>query len=164
MISDIIMNVFLRFSPCRYPGNFLTNCYGLLHDVFYLPFCLFYVIFIVCLVVLIRSYDMKSEVSTAEAAKILGVHIRTVKSWIDKGLLPARRIGPRGHWRIPTSALTPEGESVPAAKVELTPLEEIRRARLDAQNSVLAQDSQKALAALDRIQVALARLEAQNDG
>jgi excisionase family DNA binding protein len=34
-------------------------------------------------------------VSTAEAAKLLGVHIATIRRWIDSGELPAHRVGER---------------------------------------------------------------------
>ncbi len=47
----------------------------------------------------------KVTLSTAQAAKILSVHPSTVIRYIETGELPARRIGSRGHWRIPRQAI-----------------------------------------------------------
>lgn len=33
--------------------------------------------------------------TAADVARMLGVQTRTVYSWVDRGLLPARRVGPR---------------------------------------------------------------------
>ncbi len=47
----------------------------------------------------------KQTLSTTQAAKILSVTPVTILRYIGTGELPARRIGPRGHWRIPRQAV-----------------------------------------------------------
>ena len=39
--------------------------------------------------------------TTTEAAKMLKVNARTIRRWIDKGYIQAKKIG--GRWRIPAS-------------------------------------------------------------
>ncbi|MEJ7791841.1 MAG: helix-turn-helix domain-containing protein [Gaiellaceae bacterium] len=55
--------------------------------------------------------ERQEHVRVADAAVLLRAHPVTVRGWIREGLLPARRVGPRGHWRIPVSALKSEEES-----------------------------------------------------
>jgi excisionase family DNA binding protein len=38
--------------------------------------------------------------SSAEAARMLGVHPNTVRGWADKGILKSYRVGPRGDRRF----------------------------------------------------------------
>jgi len=38
--------------------------------------------------------------TTAEAAKLLNVHINTVRRWSNKGIIATYRIGPRGDRRL----------------------------------------------------------------
>lgn len=35
------------------------------------------------------------DLSPAEAAEYMGVHDATIRRWIQKGILPAERVGPR---------------------------------------------------------------------
>lgn len=35
-----------------------------------------------------------------DVARLFGVTAFTVRHWLKKGLLPGRRVGDRGHWRI----------------------------------------------------------------
>jgi excisionase family DNA binding protein len=44
--------------------------------------------------------------TTRQAARILGLHVRTVWRMCEQGDLPAVRIGERGHWRLPTNWAT----------------------------------------------------------
>lgn len=43
--------------------------------------------------------------TTGEAARLLGVHISTVKKWCNLGRIDAYRTSPIGHWRITKSTL-----------------------------------------------------------
>lgn len=38
--------------------------------------------------------------TTGEAAKLLGVHKKTVQHWCNQGSITAYRTSPIGHWRI----------------------------------------------------------------
>ena len=42
----------------------------------------------------------KIMLTTSELARLLNVHINTVRRWSDKGILKAYRIGPRGDRRF----------------------------------------------------------------
>ena len=43
--------------------------------------------------------------SVTEIAKLLDVHVTTVRVWIQQGLLPASRKGEKGHYRVAESDL-----------------------------------------------------------
>jgi excisionase family DNA binding protein len=47
---------------------------------------------------------MKQYLTSGEAARICGVHINTIKSWVRKGKIEAI-MSPGGRWRIQTSSL-----------------------------------------------------------
>ncbi len=87
-------------------------------------------------------------VSTTEAARLLGVHIATIRRWIDAGKLPAQRIGER---RIVikqsdlTRLITPARE--PQEKGEAVS----RSERLEIPK-LTAQEKRRALVALERAQ------------
>jgi len=38
-------------------------------------------------------------ITSGEAAKVLGVHINTIRRWTETGSLPCYRVGPKG-WRM----------------------------------------------------------------
>lgn len=40
------------------------------------------------------------EVSSREAGDIIGVNSETIRRYVDRGILPARRVGLRGNLRI----------------------------------------------------------------
>lgn len=46
--------------------------------------------------------SMKGTVSVAVAARYMGVHENTIRKWIKLSLLPAKRVGARGRFRIQT--------------------------------------------------------------
>lgn len=47
------------------------------------------------------SYSATSAVLTSrQVARILNLHINTVRRWSNQGILPAHRIGPRGDRRF----------------------------------------------------------------
>ena len=43
---------------------------------------------------------MHDTVGVAVAAQLMGVHANTIRHWIKSDLLPAKRIGARGRFRI----------------------------------------------------------------
>jgi len=45
-------------------------------------------------------------VSSGVAAEQLGISTQTLRRWVDEGLIPAARIGPRGLLRIRQSDVT----------------------------------------------------------
>jgi excisionase family DNA binding protein len=49
---------------------------------------------------MLSNIEMKSTLTTAEAARLLHVHTNTLRRWNDRGLIPANRIGPRGDRRF----------------------------------------------------------------
>ena len=44
--------------------------------------------------------DAKIMLTTAEASKLLGIHVNTVRRWSEKGILRAYRISSRGDRRF----------------------------------------------------------------
>jgi len=54
--------------------------------------------------------ENEGHVRVADAARLLRAHPVTVRAWIRAGLLPAAKVGSRGHWRIPRSALLDLGD------------------------------------------------------
>lgn len=72
-------------------------------------------------------------VGLAEAARLLGVHPATVRSWADRGLLPSQRTA-GGHRRFRRSDLEQwmEGQHVaPASEAQLLIQSAVGRARLE---------------------------------
>ncbi|MBX3064900.1 MAG: helix-turn-helix domain-containing protein [Anaerolineae bacterium] len=72
-------------------------------------------------------------VGLAEAARILGVHPATVRSWADRGLLPSQRT-PGGHRRFRRSDLEGwiEGQNAaPANEAQLLVQSAVGRARIE---------------------------------
>lgn len=66
-----------------------------------------------------------AELSTAEVALLVGVTSETVRKWCEAGRFKARRVGPRGVWRIDSS-------SVPMAEVvDLTESADVRGQLID---------------------------------
>jgi excisionase family DNA binding protein len=71
----------------------------------------------------------QSYLTASELARLLNVHINTVRRWSDRGLLKANRIGPRGDRRFSRESIahflaqtestngTVEKEKVPAEPV-----------------------------------------------
>lgn len=49
----------------------------------------------------------RDHVTTGTAARFFGVSEQTVRNWIDRGWLPARRLHPLGRRQIPVEALRP---------------------------------------------------------
>jgi excisionase family DNA binding protein len=47
---------------------------------------------------------MTDHIRVGEAALRLGVHVNTIKKWVDAGILPAWRL-PGGERRIPAGAV-----------------------------------------------------------
>ncbi len=54
--------------------------------------------------------------TTSQVAQRLACSPSQVRAWVRTGQLPAVRVGDRGHWRIPASALDglTDGRRVPA--------------------------------------------------
>jgi excisionase family DNA binding protein len=44
--------------------------------------------------------DDKSWLTTADAARYLGVHVETLRNWARKGVIPAAKLGNRGGFRF----------------------------------------------------------------
>ena len=44
--------------------------------------------------------DIKTMLTTNEVARLLNVHINTVRRWSNNGALPGYRVGPRGDRRF----------------------------------------------------------------
>ena len=68
---------------------------------------------------------MTEELAPSEAARRLGTSTRSVQRWIERGILPARRVG--GRWRVASDALDVFGRSnaVEAAASERGDVREI---------------------------------------
>jgi len=47
-----------------------------------------------------RSNGSNGLLTARQAARLLNVHVNTVRRWSDRGLLKAYRIGPRGDRRF----------------------------------------------------------------
>ncbi len=47
-----------------------------------------------------QIYRTRYYLTASELARLLNVHINTVRRWSDRGLLKANRIGPRGDRRF----------------------------------------------------------------
>lgn len=50
--------------------------------------------------------ETSEVVTTAEAARRLGVTTMTIRRWVSAGLLPAKRVGPKGVYRIAADDLS----------------------------------------------------------
>ena len=46
------------------------------------------------------GYKQNGLITTTTAARMLNIHINTVRRWSDQGILKAYRIGPRGDRRF----------------------------------------------------------------
>ena len=47
------------------------------------------------------TWDMRIKLLTIqESARILHVHVNTVRRWCDQGIIPAFRVGPRADRRL----------------------------------------------------------------
>ncbi len=46
------------------------------------------------------GYKQSGLITTTMAARMLNIHINTVRRWSDQGILKAYRIGPRGDRRF----------------------------------------------------------------
>jgi excisionase family DNA binding protein len=80
-------------------------------------------------------------VGLSEAAKILGVHPATVRSWADRGLLPSQRT-PGGHRRFRRADLNQWMESqntAPSAEAQLLIQSAMGRTRLEIGEGQLAE-------------------------
>ena len=47
-----------------------------------------------------NEYDSVPILPVRVAARLLGIHVNTVRRWSDRGILRAYRIGPRGDRRF----------------------------------------------------------------
>jgi excisionase family DNA binding protein len=53
----------------------------------------------------LRAQHARREISVSTAAEIAGCSTDTVLRWIEEGAIAARRISPRGWWKVETDSL-----------------------------------------------------------
>ena len=64
---------------------------------------------------------MAEELAPSEVARRLGTSTRTVQRWIERGLLPARRVG--GRWRVASDVLDAFSRPITVESVVTEPLD-----------------------------------------
>ena len=53
-----------------------------------------------------RPRNGSTMLTTSDVARLLHIHINTVRRWNNRGLLKAYRVGPRGDRRFPRQNIT----------------------------------------------------------